>query len=85
MITEEDIEKAGTEFEADLLKGREVAQNNGVNLTKFKTQIRLGLLTEINEDQWTFDYESYLAAISRGKFLQPIDWGEDYYFGRWSL
>jgi hypothetical protein len=39
MIYEEDIEKEGVEFEAELSKGREVARNNGINLTKFKIEI----------------------------------------------
>lgn len=85
MIYEEDIEKARVKFESELSKGIEVARNNGINLTKFKIEILKGLTSKNDEDQWTFDYESYLSAIARGNFQTPLEWGEEYYFERWSL
>ena len=85
MIYEEDIEKGEKEYEDELSNGRKVARKRGVSLTKFKIDIMKGLTTKNCEDQWTFDYESYLLTIARGKFQTPIDWGEGYYFERWSL
>jgi len=85
MITESDLEQAEQEFNADMLKGREVARANNMNLTKFKKEVMQGLLTTNDEDQWTFDYESYLGVLSNGIYKSPTSWAEDYYFGRWSL
>jgi hypothetical protein len=85
MIYEEDLESTEREHYATLDKGREVARANNMNLTKFKNEIKQGLLTTNNEDQWTFDYESFLGAISNGIYESPTEWAEQYYFGRWSL
>ena len=85
MIYEEDLESTEREHYATLDKGRKVARANDMNLTKFKNEIKQGLLTANNEDQWTFDYESYLGALSNGIYESPTEWAEQYYFGRWSL
>lgn len=50
----------------------------GVNLTRFKKDISKGLSIN-DEDQWTFDYESYLSHISIGRFESPEEWAVDYY------
>lgn len=84
-IYPEDIEKARRAFEAEIIEGGNVARKNSINLTKFKQEIIKGLTTTNNEDQWTFDYERYLGAISRGRFQSPITWGQDYYSERRSL
>ena len=83
MIWEEDIEKEVEQVNVDLLKGRKVARSRGMRLSIFKQEVSLGLLTDNNEDQWTFDYESYLLALSRGKYQSPTNWAKEYYQGRW--
>ena len=86
MMYDEDFEAIEQEFNNDLSKGISVARANNMNLTRFKKEIGEGLLTENNEDQWTFDYESYLCGLSNGVvFESPKEWAEQYYFGRWSL
>jgi len=81
----EDIEKQEQEFNDKLVKGIEIARENGVNLTKFKKHISEGLKTTNDEDQWTWDYECYLCSISRGRFESPKKWAVDFYQERWSL
>jgi len=85
MIDEFDLEKEEREFSAKMLKGTKVARANKMSLTKFKTEIEKGLLTTNDEDQWTFDYQSFLGAISNGIYENPTEWAEEYFDGRWSL
>ncbi|MCP4336255.1 MAG: hypothetical protein GY679_00170 [Mycoplasma sp.] len=81
MIYEEDLEIAEREHYATLDKGREVARSNNMNLTKFKNEIKQWPLTTNSEDQWTFDYESFLGAISNGIYKTPTKWAEQCYYG----
>lgn len=83
-ITEYDLEQAQREFNNTLSKGILVARKNNMNLTKFKKEVKKGLQAINNEDQWTFDYESYLCCISE-LYQSPIAWAEEYYFDRWLL
>jgi len=85
MIDDFDLEKEERKFSAKMLKGTKVARANNMNLTKFKTEIEKGLLTTNDEDQWTFDYQSFLGAISNGIYESPTEWAEEYFNGRWSL
>lgn len=85
MIYEEDHEKAECAHNAAINKGREVAKENDMHLSKFKKEISKGLSTTNNEDQWTFDYQSYLYELSNGIYESPTDWAERYYHERWSL
>jgi hypothetical protein len=84
MVNEEDLDKAAQEFESDMIKGLEVAKANNMNLTKFKDEIKQGLLTANDEDQWTFDYESFLFSISNGIYEEPKEWAKEHYMDRWS-
>lgn len=83
MFDEDEIEAIETLHNATLNKGIIVAKANNMNLSKFKTEINKGLLTTNDEDQWTFDYESYLGSISGGIYVTPTEWGEEYYMDRW--
>ena len=85
MIYDEDYEKAEIAYNAYINKGREVAKENDMRLSKFKKEISLGLSTINNEDQWTFDYQSYLYELSNGIYESPTQWAERYYFSRWFL
>lgn len=85
MIEDFDLGKEEREFSAKMLKGTKVARANNMSLTKFKTEIEKGLLTTNDEDQWTFDYQSFLGAISNGIYESPTEWGKEYFNGRWSL
>jgi hypothetical protein len=83
MIHEEELDEQEQKFNAEINRGLEVARQNNMNLSKFYKEIMQGLTTTNNEDQWTFDYESYLFAIANGIYVSPTYWGKDYYFGRW--
>ena len=86
MIHEDEVDKLRAEEEFNITKGAEIAKNNGINLTKFKQEINKGLTTVNDEDQWTYDYESYLLVLYRCEtFISPIEWGSEFYPGRWSL
>lgn len=53
-------------------------------LSKFKTFVSTFLQTENNEDQWTFDYESFaLSAYRSKKEWEPKFWAPEYYQERW--
>lgn len=54
-------------------------------LSKFKTFISQFIPTENDEDQWTFDYESFALANYRTEVLyEPKDWAPEYYQERWN-
>jgi hypothetical protein len=50
-----------------------------MNLTKFKKEISKLLETGNDEDQWTYDYESYLYSLASGYYSTPTEWGSEYY------
>ena len=53
-------------------------------LSKFKAFVSTFLKTENDEDQWTFDYESFaLANYRAAKFYAPKEWAPEYYQERW--
>ena len=56
-------------------------------LSKFKRFISQFLMTTNDEDQWTFDYDSYALAMHRthseGIALHPMNWAPEYFFDRW--
>ena len=56
-------------------------------LSKFKRFVSQFLTTTNNEEQWTFDYESYALAMYRTKVmimqLHPMHWAPEYYQERW--
>lgn len=85
MVYENELEEIKQEFDDKLSKGINVARTNNMSLSKFKKEIKKGLTTTNDEDQWTFDYESFLCAISNGVYESPTEWGKEYYFERWSL
>jgi hypothetical protein len=56
-------------------------------LSKFKRFVSQFLMTTNDEDQWTFDYESYALTMNRenrdGKNLHPMHWAPEYFQDRW--
>ena len=83
-IDEEDIEKTGVEIEQNLQKGIDIARKHNINLTKFKQEISKHLTTKNDEDQWTWDYQSYLEGLARITIFQaPVEWGKEFYHERW--
>lgn len=75
----------------EINKGVKLAVRSGWGLSNFKRFISQFLLTENNEDQWTFDFESYcltLTSINPEKLFQythPSNWAVEYYQDRWDL
>ena len=84
MIHDRDIEEMKIEEAFKIARGTDIAWNNNINLTKFKKEISKRLTTNNNEDQWTYDYSSYLLVLSNGIFINPIEWGKEFYPGRWN-
>jgi hypothetical protein len=78
-ITDEDVERERAKFEIDLLKGRKIARKHKMTLTKFKKAAKAYLKKDLEEDMWTFDYESYLLELTRAGFKDPTEWVKDYY------
>tara|TARA_R110000851_G_scaffold45570_1_gene111452 strand:+ start:284 stop:622 length:339 start_codon:yes stop_codon:yes gene_type:complete len=73
----------------NLIKGLEIANKNLWGLTNFKRFIEQFLKTQNNEDQWTFDYESYCCQLSSLKeekyeWIHPSNWAVEYYQERWN-
>jgi hypothetical protein len=56
-------------------------------LSKFKRFVSQFLRTTNDEDQWTFDYESYALAMHRSNRnninLHPMNWAPEHFFDRW--
>lgn len=67
------------EYERDLIKGRKVAEQNGMKFSCFKNEISKDVDLDNDEDQWVFDYQSYLLSISTGNFDSPKNWAKEYY------
>lgn len=65
-----------------ICKGIHIARLHKMSLSKFKSIITPNISTKNDEDQWTFDYESYLLAISLG-YEDPLIWGFEFYRERW--
>lgn len=68
--------------ELRLCAGIEIARLHRMNLSEFKKIINQNISTENDEDQWAFDYESYLLSISIG-YEDPVNWGKGFYQERW--
>lgn len=87
MITDDSIEDSALELERDICKGVKKISKK-YPLSKFKEFVSKYLKTENNEDQWTFDYESYALhnASLREDYTEPLEeWTIDYYRDRWDL
>ncbi|MGK0447560.1 MAG: hypothetical protein ACJA2M_001337 [Polaribacter sp.] len=73
----------------NLVKGLEIANKNLWGLTNFKRFISQFLKTQNDEDQWTFDYESYCCQLSglkeqKYEWIHPSNWAVEYYQERWN-
>ena len=68
--------------ESLLCQGIKIARLHRMNLSAFKKIISPNISTENDEDQWTFDYESFLQAIAFG-YEDPVIWGKGFYRERW--
>ena len=78
------------QIETDNLRyGIELANKYLWGLSNFKRFIAQFLKTENDEDQWTFDYESYclyLTILKKDvflKYLHPSNWAVEFYQERW--
>ena len=75
--------------EQDNLKtGIKLANKYLWGLSNFKRFIAQFLKTNNDEDQWTFDYESYclyLMSLKEQKYewIHPSSWAVEYYQERW--
>jgi hypothetical protein len=70
-------------------KGIDIANRHLWGLTNFKRFIAQFLKTQNNEDQWTFDYESYCFSLGmlkeeKYKWIHPSNWAVEYYQERWN-
>jgi hypothetical protein len=83
----EDMDYAAKQHEHNLCEGIKLVNKYKWNLSSFKRFVMQFLLTTNNEEQWTFDYESYaLAMYSEGKHglaLHPATWAREHYQERW--
>lgn len=80
------------QIETDNLRhGIELANKYLWGLSNFKRFISQFLKTENDEDQWTFDYQSYclwLTILKKDVFLRllhPSNWAVEYYQDRWDI
>lgn len=52
-------------------------------LANFKEFISRFLKRQNDEDQWTFDYESYVLDLNEEKYEHPMIWAAEYYGKDW--
>lgn len=81
-IQDIELEKLQKQDDELIGKGIGIAKLNEMSLSKFKNIISKHISAENNEDQWTFDYESYLSQIVF-YYETPLQWGELFYNERW--
>lgn len=87
-ITEEEIEQIMKQGNENLVKGIEIANKYSWGLTNFKRFISQFLKTESDEDQWTWDFESYcgqLTGLKDYRWVHPMHWAVEYYQDRWDI
>lgn len=58
--------------------------DRGWGYSSFKNFVSQFVLTENDEEQWQFDFESYVLS-SANKYEHPGTWGLDYYNNRWDI
>ncbi len=79
MIEEEEIKKM---MDFHMLIGGDMVRQNGMSFSLFKHEISNYLNDLPTEDDWVFDYQSYLLN-NTCNYISPEEWGEDYYEDRW--
>lgn len=81
------IENSEAQFEHDLREAIRLVSKHWP-LSQFKRFISQFLLTTNDEEQWTFDYESYALAMYANKAvgleLHPMKWAPEFYQERWN-
>ncbi len=50
------------------------------NFKRFMSQF---IKREMDEEQWTFDYESYVLDLNEEKYEHPQKWAAEYYGNDW--
>jgi hypothetical protein len=82
-LTDQEIEK----FDNELSEAVKAVSKN-YPLSNFKRFVSQYLLYTNDEDQWTFDYESYVLAIYRSKCegikQHPMNWAPEHYAENWN-
>jgi uncharacterized short protein YbdD (DUF466 family) len=53
------------------------------NFSNFKRFMSQFLKHTNNEDQWVFDYESYVEALNMEIYYHPAMWAKEYFRERW--
>lgn len=74
-------EKTEADFQKRIDLGKSVARKHGWNFGKFKTciqQLYPALKKSKTEDEWVWDYHSWLFALNI-IFESPEEWAKEYY------
>lgn len=77
------------DMDKKLIKGIEIANSFKWGLSNFKRFVSQFLKTGNDEDDWTFDYESYCLQLTGiyperlHRYVHPSNWAADYYQDRW--
>ncbi len=72
-------------FEKEFEEKRKIAVKYNWNFTNFKRFIGQFLKRQNNEDQWVFDYESWVLTLEENYYEHPSKWAEEYFGEDWDL
>lgn len=62
---------------------RKYAVKMGWNFTNFKRFIVQFLKRDNDEDQWVFDYQSFVLTLKPDYYEHPSEWAQEYFGKDW--
>jgi hypothetical protein len=85
ILEDMEYEQFRNEFETEWKKKHQLAIKWNWNFTNFKRFISQFLKRKYNEDQWVFDYESYVDTLKPDRYEHPCKWAEFHYQEDWDI
>ena len=73
------------QFEKHFEEKRKIAVKYNWNYTNFKRFIGQFLIRKNDEDQWVFDYDSWVLTLKPDYYEHPSNWAEEFYGKDWDL
>lgn len=85
ILEDMEYEELRNKYENDWKKKHQLAIQCKWNFTNFKRFISQFLKRNNNEDQWVFDYESWVDTLKPDRYEHPSKWAKFYYEKDWDL
>jgi hypothetical protein len=78
-MEEYEFEQIQKDHENKVIKGVKIATKNKITFKLFKEEVDLLIARHNTEDQWIFDYESFLCTLQENVKPSIYNWAEEYY------